>query len=64
MPRAPLVMAVLACLVAVGCGQRGELYLRDKPPSGVKPPKTEPVYKPVPYPAEPRTEGGDAGKPQ
>lgn len=64
MPRAPLVLAVLACLVAVGCGQRGELYLRSNPPPGVKPPKTEPVYTPVPYPAAPRSERGDAVKPQ
>ena len=35
-------------LAAVGCGQKGPLYLRDNPPPGVKPPAQ--VYKPVPYP--------------
>ena len=40
-----------ALILAAGCGQKGQLYLRDKPPPGVKPPKPE-AYKPVPYPAE------------
>lgn len=40
-----------ALILAAGCGQRGPLYLRDKPPAGVKPPKAE-TYKPTPYPAE------------
>lgn len=40
-----------ALILAAGCGQKGPLYLRDKPPPGVKPPKPE-AYKPVPYPAE------------
>ena len=44
-----MVLAVL--LLAAGCGQKGPLYLRDKPPPGVKPPKSE-TYKPVPYPAQ------------
>ena len=43
-----LVCAALA-LAAAGCGQKGPLYLRDKPPPGVKPPKPAPE-KPVPYP--------------
>jgi predicted small lipoprotein YifL len=43
-----LVCAALA-LAAAGCGQKGPLYLRDKPPPGVKPPKP-PAEKPVPYP--------------
>ena len=46
--RAALVFTLMAGL-AFGCGQRGELYLRDNPPPGVKPPKPE-GYKPVPYP--------------
>jgi len=40
-----------ALILAAGCGQKGQLYLRDKPPPGVKPPKPQ-AYKPVPYPAE------------
>jgi predicted small lipoprotein YifL len=43
-----LVCAALA-LAAAGCGQKGQLYLRDKPPPGVKPPKPAPE-PPVPYP--------------
>jgi len=46
---APL-FAALALAVAA-CGQRGPLYLRDKPPPGVKPEKRD-TYKPVPYPPE------------
>ncbi len=46
-----LVCAALA-LAAAGCGQKGALYLRDKPPPGVKPPRPAPE-KPVPYPDEP-----------
>jgi predicted small lipoprotein YifL len=40
-----------ALVLAAGCGQKGPLYLRDKPPAGVKPPKPE-AYKPVRYPAD------------
>ena len=40
-----------ALILAAGCGQKGPLYLRDKPPPGVKPPKPE-AYKPLPYPSE------------
>lgn len=40
-----------ALILAAGCGQKGPLYLRDKPPPGIKPPKPE-AYKPVPYPAD------------
>lgn len=40
-----------ALILAAGCGQKGPLYLRDKPPPGVKPPKSD-AYKPVPYPAD------------
>jgi len=39
----------LAALLAMGCGQRGPLYLRESPPPGVKPEKPAP-YEPVPYP--------------
>ena len=47
-----IVPVVAACaLLAAGCGQKGPLYLRDKPPPGVKPPKPKP-YEPVPYPPE------------
>lgn len=45
-----LIIAALA-LAAAACGQRGPLYLRDKPPPGVKPEKRDP-YKPVPYPRQ------------
>ena len=51
--------AALSCLLALpicGCGQKGPLYLRDKPPPGVKPEKPAP-YKPVPYPPEDSPEG-------
>jgi predicted small lipoprotein YifL len=43
-----MVLAVL--MLAAGCGQKGPLYLRDKPPPGVKPQKSE-IYRPAPYPA-------------
>jgi predicted small lipoprotein YifL len=49
-----LVFAACA-LLAAGCGQKGPLYLRDKPPPGVKPPKPKP-YEPVPYPPDIREE--------
>jgi predicted small lipoprotein YifL len=45
---APLVIVVL---LAAACGQKGDLYFRDRPPPGVKPPKPE-AYKPQPYPKE------------
>ena len=47
----PAILAALLLLLAAGCGQKGPLYLRDNPPSGVKPPKPE-AYKPLPYPKE------------
>jgi len=50
-----LVFAVFGALLAAGCGQKGPLYLRDKPPPGMKLPKPAPV-KPVPYPEEPQNE--------
>lgn len=45
--------ALIACFawLAVGCGQRGPLYLRDQPPPGVTVRQTEP-YVPVPYPPD------------
>jgi predicted small lipoprotein YifL len=50
--RFALLAAALALAVsAAACGQKGPLYLRDKPPPGVKPEKPE-AYKPVPYPPE------------
>jgi predicted small lipoprotein YifL len=42
---------LLAVLMLAACGQKGPLYLRDKPPPGVKPPKSE-AYRAAPYPAE------------
>ena len=45
-----LVCAALA-LAAAGCGQKGPLYLRDKPPPGLEPPKPA-APKPVPYPED------------
>ena len=41
----------IAVAFIAGCGQKGALYLRDKPPPGVKPEKP-PAPKPVPYPEE------------
>ncbi len=46
-----LVLIAAAVLLAAGCGQRGPLYLRDKPPPGVKPPKPA-AYQPAPYPSD------------
>lgn len=52
-----IAVAALVILVAsAGCGQKGPLYLRDKPPHGVKPPKEKP-YEPVPYPQGAAQEG-------
>jgi predicted small lipoprotein YifL len=47
----PAILVVLIVMLAAACGQRGDLYLRDKPPPGAKPPKPE-VYTPLPYPKE------------
>ena len=46
-----LILGVAFALFAAGCGQRGALYLRDDPPAGVKPERTD-RYKPVPYPRQ------------
>jgi predicted small lipoprotein YifL len=45
------LLVLLFSMLAAGCGQKGQLYLRDNPPPGVKPPKPE-AYKPLPYPKE------------
>ncbi len=50
------LVAVLFCSLAA-CGQKGNLYLREAPPPGVRPAKPEP-YKPVPYPKESADEAG------
>jgi predicted small lipoprotein YifL len=50
-----LVLLTACALAAAGCGQKGPLYLRDKPPPGVKPAKPK-AYEPVPYPREPLEE--------
>lgn len=44
-----LLLCLALAVAATGCGQRGPLFLRDNPPPGYKPPKTD-TYKPVPYP--------------
>lgn len=44
-------LVVLIPMLCAGCGQKGPLYLHDKPPANVKPPKPEP-FKPQPYPKE------------
>ncbi len=48
--------AAVFCLIAA-CGQKGNLYLREAPPPGVRPAKPEP-YQPVPYPKETADEAG------
>ncbi len=47
----PVLLALSFLVLAAGCGQYGPLYLRDNPPSGVKPPRPE-AYKPLPYPKD------------
>lgn len=49
--RSLALFAAAVLLLVAACGQRGPLYLRDRPPAGVTPPKAEP-YQPVPYPAD------------
>ena len=56
-----VVLAAVSLSFAVGCGQKGNLYLRDTPPPGMRPAKPEP-YKPVPYPKESAQEGEGAKK--
>ena len=52
------IAALVAGFLVAGCGQKGPLYLRDNPPPGVKPPKSEP-YKPTPYPKEPAKDASE-----
>jgi predicted small lipoprotein YifL len=40
-----------ALALVAGCGQKGPLFLSDKPPAGTKLQKAPP-YKPVPYPKD------------
>ena len=54
-----VVLAAVSLSFAVGCGQKGNLYLRDSPPAGMRPAKPEP-YKPVPYPKGNAEEGEGA----
>jgi predicted small lipoprotein YifL len=55
-------LLVALALAATACGQKGPLYLRDKPPPGVKPAKP-PAPKPVPYPdGEPAEKNEPAGR--
>ena len=57
---------ILLAALAAWCGQKGPLYLRDKPPAGVEPRQEEP-YRPKPYPKDaaresaPADQGKDAG---
>lgn len=62
-PRAFCAALIAASLVTslAGCGQYGQLYLRDNPPANYKPPKPKPP-KPVPYPAELAPAAEDAAK--
>jgi predicted small lipoprotein YifL len=46
-----LFLGAALSFAALGCGQKGPLYLRDSPPHGVKPPSVR-DYKPVPYPKD------------
>ena len=43
--------AALGMALLAGCGQEGSLYLRDKPPAGVKIPKPA-TPKPSPSPVD------------
>jgi predicted small lipoprotein YifL len=53
---------VILVLFATGCGQRGDLYLRESPPAGLKPERPA-AAKPVPYPKEAAEDKG-AGEPK
>lgn len=44
-------LVVAFALTAGGCGQKGQLYLRDNPPPGTKTEKRD-TYKPIPYPPD------------
>lgn len=60
-PRLAPALLLLAMLAA-GCGQRGDLYLRESQPAGLKPEKPA-AYKPAPYPKEAAEDKG-AGEPK
>ena len=47
----PAAATLTLLVLLAGCGQKGPLYLSDKPPANVKPPKPEP-FKPLPYPKQ------------
>lgn len=49
-------VALLLTLPICACGQKGPLYLREKPPPGIKPERPAP-YKPVPYPPDDSRDG-------
>lgn len=51
------LLALASLLALTACGQKGPLYLRESPPPGIKPAKTDP-YKPAPYPKDPAPSGG------
>jgi len=59
--RAALVLLLITAST-FGCGQRGDLYLRDNPPPGIKPPKPE-AHTPVPYPQPAGEDAGAVKKP-
>ena len=58
--RAALPAVLVLALFLAGCGQKGPLYLREKPPASARPPKPEP-YSPVPYPKEADEDSGADG---
>lgn len=51
-----LLLCLALVVAGTGCGQRGPLFLRENPPPGYKPPKTD-TYKPVPYPQDTERDG-------
>jgi hypothetical protein len=62
-PARQIAILLALAVLASSCGQRGDLYLRDNPPPGVRGEKP-PAYKPVPYPKEAAEEkaAGEAKK--
>lgn len=56
-PRPSRFAAALLLTLLAGCGQRGDLYLREKPPPGQKSEKPA-AYKPVPYPKSSEEDSG------